>query len=154
LQSLQQLAFVALGAAEARAVCHAKAEKKVLSDDVGAHAGPETDQAGPRGIAQLGRTTANVPVSDADAVIASLRGRFRACYQTGLGNDSTMSGKLLIRAKIGPNGEVSSADIASNSGLSPAVGLCIASVVKRATFTAPGGGGSTLQIPVAFVQSK
>ncbi|MDB4997449.1 MAG: putative abductin-like protein, partial [Myxococcaceae bacterium] len=46
-------------------------------------------------------------------------------------------------------------DIASISGLSPAVGQCIAGVVRRATFAAPSGGGSsTLQIPVTFVQSK
>jgi outer membrane biosynthesis protein TonB len=63
-----------------------------------------------------------------------------------------MSGKVLISAKVGPNGEVSSSDVASNTGLSPAVAQCIAGVVKRATFSAPGGGGSTLQIPVTFVQ--
>src|SRR4029078_6377625 len=60
--------------------------------------------------------------------------------------------KVLISAKVGPNGEVSSADVASNTGLSPTVASCIAGVVKRATFSAPGGGGSTLQIPVTFVQ--
>ena len=90
----------------------------------------------------------------ADGVVAGLRNRFRTCYQTGLLEDSTMSGKVLISAKVGPNGEVSSATIASISGLSPSVGQCIANVVKRATFSAPGGGGSTLQIPVTFVQSK
>ena len=47
------------------------------------------------------------------------------------------------------------ADIATISGLSPAVGQCIATAVKRATFAAPSGGGSsTMQIPVTFVQSK
>jgi hypothetical protein len=121
-------------------------------DGTGTGAGTETKVAGPTGVAQVGGSTATVPISDADRVIAGLRARFRSCYQTGLNSDPSMSGKVLISAKVGPNGEVSSADVASNTGLSPAVAQCIAGVVKRATFSAPGGGGSTLQIPVTFVQ--
>jgi hypothetical protein len=117
-----------------------------------ASAGAETKVAGPTGVAQVGGTSATVPISDADRVIANLRGRFRACYQTGLNSDPNMSGKVLISARVGPNGEVTSADVASNTGLTPAVAQCIAGHVRRATFSAPGGGGSTLQIPVTFVQ--
>lgn len=118
----------------------------------GGGAGAETKVAGPTGVAQVGGTTASVAVSGADAVIAGLRGRFRACYQTGLNSDPSMSGKVVISARISPNGEVQSADVASNSGLSPSVAACIAGHVKRATFNAPGASGSTLQIPVTFVQ--
>jgi hypothetical protein len=82
-------------------------------------------------------------------VVAGLRGRFKACYQKGLNADPTMSGKVVITAKIGPNGEVSSADVASNNGLSSEVTSCIASAVKRAQFdTQPGP--TTLSIPVSF----
>ena len=123
-------------------------------DGTGGGAGTETKVAGPTGVAQVGGSTATVPISDADRVIAGLRARFRSCYQTGLNSDPGMSGKVLISARVGPNGEVQSADVASNSGLSPGVAACIAGVVKRATFSAPGGGGSTLQIPVTFVQQK
>ena len=63
-----------------------------------------------------------------------------------------MAGKVVITAKVGPNGEVSSADVSQNSGLSQGVASCIARVIKNATFSAPGGGGSTLNIPVTFVQ--
>jgi len=115
-------------------------------------AGGERKVEGPKADAQIGGTSATVPVSDADRVIAGLRPRFKACYQTGLNGDPNMSGKVVVSAKVGPNGEVSSADVASNSGLSPGVAACIAGVVKRAQFNAPGGGGSTLNIPVTFVQ--
>jgi hypothetical protein len=115
-------------------------------------AGGERKVEGPKADAQIGGTSASVPVSDADRVIAGLRPRFKQCYQVGLNSDPNMSGKVVISAKVGPNGEVSSADIASNSGLSGSVASCIANVVKRAQFNAPGGGGSTLQIPVTFVQ--
>ena len=121
-------------------------------DGTGGGAGAETKVAGPTGVAQVGGSTATVPISDADRVVAGLRARFRNCYQTGLNSDPGMSGKVVISARVGPNGEVAGADVAQNTGLSPSVAACIAGVVKRATFSAPGGGGSTLQIPVTFVQ--
>jgi hypothetical protein len=118
----------------------------------GEGAGTERRVEGPKGDVAFGGSTATVPISDADRVIAGLRPRFRQCYQTGLNFDPTMAGKVVITAKVGPNGEVSSADITSNSGLSAGVASCIAGVIKRAQFNAPGGGGSTLNIPVTFVQ--
>jgi hypothetical protein len=118
----------------------------------GESAGGERKVEGPKGDAVINGTSSTVPISDADRVIAGLRPRFRQCYQTGLNSDPSMAGKVVISAKVGPNGEVSSADVASNSGLSPAVASCIAGVVKRAQFSPPGGGGSTLNIPVTFVQ--
>jgi hypothetical protein len=125
------------------------------SDGTGTSSGKETNVAGPTGIAQVGSPTVSVPIPNADATVAALRNRFRSCYEKGLLGDSTMSGKVVITAKVGPNGEVTSSDVASITGLSPTVGQCIAGVVRRATFSAPGGGGgSTLNIPVTFVQSK
>jgi TonB family protein len=124
------------------------------TEGIGDKSGTQTATAGPTAIAQVGTTNATVAIPNADSVVAGLRGRFRSCYQKGLLEDSTMSGKVTISAKVGVNGEVVSSDVVSSSGLSPAVGRCIADVVRRATFSAPGGGGSTLQIPVTFVQSK
>ncbi len=123
-------------------------------EGTGGTAGAERVVKGPTGDAQIGGTTASVPVSGADRVIAGLRPKFKRCYEAGLAQDPGMSGKVVISAKIGPNGEVSSADVASNSGLSPTVASCIAGHIKRATFDAPGGSGSTLNIPVTFVQQK
>lgn len=122
------------------------------SSGEGGNAGQERKVEGPKGDAQLGGSTATVPISDADRVIAGLRPRFRQCYQTGLNSDPSMSGKVVITAKVGPNGEVSDANVSSNTGLSQGVASCIANVVKRAQFNPPGGGGSTLNIPVTFVQ--
>jgi hypothetical protein len=122
------------------------------SNGTGVVAGRETATSGPTAVANIGISNASMPVPNADSVVAGLRGRFRSCYQTGLLGDATMSGKVVISATIAPNGEVSKADIASMSGLSPAVAQCISGVVKRATFASPSGGGSsTLQIPVTFV---
>lgn len=118
----------------------------------GEGAGTERKVEGPKGDVAFGGSTATVPISDADRVIAGLRPRFRQCYNTGLQSDPSMAGKVVITAKVGPNGEVSSADVSQNTGLSQGVASCISRVIKNATFSAPGGGGSTLNIPVTFVQ--
>ena len=117
-----------------------------------AGAGAGRDVGGPKGDVSVGSSSASVPVSGADRVIAGLRPGFRACYNTGLQSDPTMAGKVTISVKIGPNGEVSSADVANNSGLSDGVANCIARKLRNAQFDAPGGGGSVMQVPVTFVQ--
>ncbi len=119
----------------------------------GGTAGNERKVAGPTGDAQVGGTSASVAISDADRVIASLRPKFKACYQTGLNSDPSLSGKVVITAKIAPTGEVDSASPTENT-LNPSVGACIARAVRNAQFAAPGGTGSTLRIPVTFVQQK
>jgi len=117
-------------------------------------AGSETAVKGPTGDAQIGATSASVPVSNAERVVAGLRAKFRSCYNKGLAQDPGMSGSVTIAAKVAPNGEVTSADNAGGGGLSPDVISCIQRVVKNAQFDAPGGSGSTINIPVKFVQQK
>ena len=117
-------------------------------------AGTGRDVGGPKGDAQIGGTTATVPVNNAERVVAGLRAKFRSCYNQGLQSDPTMQGAVTISTKVAPNGEVSSADVVSNSGLSDSVAKCIARAVRNAQFDAPGGTGSTINIPVKFVQQK
>ncbi len=118
----------------------------------GGGAGKEQAVKGPTGDAQIGATTASVPVSDAERVVAGLRPRFRNCYNKGLAQDPGMAGGVTIVTKVAPNGEVTAADASNNSGLSPDVVACIQRVVKNAQFTGPGGSGSTINIPIKFLQ--
>ena len=115
-------------------------------------AGTGRDVGGPKGDAVLGGTTTTVPVNNAERVVAGLRAKFRACYNTGLQSDPTMQGSITISARISPNGEVESATPQGGNGLSDGVQKCIARVVRNANFEAPGGTGSTINIPVKFVQ--
>ena len=94
------------------------------------------------------------PIWDADRTVASLRAEFRRCYQAGLSADGLMQGCVMMVARISADGEVTSSDTIRREGLSPAVEACLVDVVKRARFTAPGGAGSTLQIPVTFVVAE
>jgi hypothetical protein len=107
----------------------------------------------PVGDVQYGGSSMSVPVSNAEAVIRSqIHPGAKRCYQKGLESDPTQAGRLVILIKVGPSGEVESASVASNSGLSGGVAGCIASVARRAKFDAPGANGSTISVPFNFVK--
>ena len=107
----------------------------------------------PVGDVQYGGSSMSVPISNAEAVIRSqIHPGAKRCYQKGLENDPTQSGRIVILIKVSPSGEVDSASVASNSGLSGGVAGCIASVARRAKFDAPGANGSTISVPFNFVK--
>jgi hypothetical protein len=107
----------------------------------------------PVGDVQYGGSSMSVPVSNAEAVIRSqIHPGAKRCYQKGLESDPTQAGRLVILIKVGPSGEVESASVSSNSGLSGGVAGCIASVARRAKFDAPGANGSTISVPFNFVK--
>ena len=91
------------------------------------------------------------PIPDGDRVNGGLRPAFRRCYEIGLSHDPSQAGRAVLTAKIAPNGEVASVDVTSITGLSSGVGTCLARALRGAQFSAPGGTGSTLSVPVTFV---
>jgi hypothetical protein len=117
-------------------------------------AGPGPTNVGPSYNVEMGAPIASAHVNGAERVVASLKPKFRACYNKGLAIDSSMAGNVTIVAKIGPNGEVTSADPSGGAGLSSEVQSCLAKVVRNASFDAVAGSGATLQIPVKFVQQR
>ncbi len=107
----------------------------------------------PVGEVQYGGSSMSVPVSNAEAIIRSqIHPGAKRCYQKGLESDPTQSGRIVIMIKVSPSGEVDSASVASNSGLSPGVAACISAVARRAKFDAPGSNGSTISVPFNFVK--
>ncbi len=120
----------------------------------GGGSGTVREVKGPKGEATMGALSSSAPVANAERTIARLRPGFRSCYNKGLANDPSMAGKLTMAIKIAPNGEVQSVSKVGGSGLSPDVEACIMRKTRNASFDAPGGGGSTIQVPVTFVQQK
>ncbi len=118
-------------------------------------AGTETKVV-PKGDVTPGPASASVPIANMESVIRSqIFPAAKRCYQRGLEQDPTQSGKIVISIKVDPSGEVSSASVAANNGLSGSVASCIVSAAKRAQFgTNPGGAGPgavQLRAPVAHV---
>jgi hypothetical protein len=91
-------------------------------------------------------------VDDAEAVIATLRPRFRSCYQNGLAEDPAMQGCVVVRTVVASDGVVESARTVVREGLSDPVEACLLHVVAGARFGARSGTKSTvLHVPVTFV---
>ncbi len=88
----------------------------------------------------------------ATRTIATLRPKFKHCYQMGLVADPTMSGTVKVVVKIDKSGEVVDVQNGGGSGLSPDVVACVMRVTRVARFEAPGGAGTTIDIPVKLVQ--
>ena len=97
-----------------------------------------------------GSLSVRLPVSDVEQVVASLRARFRACYQVGLGDDPKMQGRVLLSVKVSPEGNVVAVTSVRREGLSARVVTCMADVVRGAQFSPPGARGTTLQVPLTF----
>lgn len=93
-------------------------------------------------------------ISDAGAVVARAAGGFRACYRKGQAENPEMEGSFRVTARIGPNGEVSSASPSGVNGLSPTVVSCVTARVQSMQFSPPKSGGATLAIPFVFKAQK
>jgi hypothetical protein len=106
---------------------------------------------GPRAasVVTIGASTTTVEIANRERIIAGLRPRFRACYETGLMTDPAMSGKMVLTATVDKSGDVSSAKATSNSGISTAVADCIVGVLRRVTFDPPASP-ATLTLPLRF----
>lgn len=117
-------------------------------------AGTVADKGGPKAGIKLEPVQTSGSVSGAESCVAKMSPRFRSCYQRGLSSDPSMSGKVVLAAKVSPNGEVSSVDVVSNSGLSAEVVSCIQGIVRRADCFQNSGANASVNIPVSFVQQK
>ena len=78
-------------------------------------------------------------------------GAFRFCYERELQLKKNLSGKVVVRFRIGKNGQVTgSPSIASASLKDPRVHRCILKNVKKLKFKPPEGGTCTVRWPFKF----
>src|SRR5688572_1761842 len=71
--------------------------------------------------------TIGPPPRDAERVIASLRPKFRACFERGRTEDHpNMTGKIRLVTRVAEDGSVTSTRIAARDGLSRGVAECVA----------------------------
>lgn len=93
-------------------------------------------------------TSAPIPADDAAAVMKSLSKEIRACYDLGLKSNPNLEGTMKATVKIAGDGSVEG--VQSAGSLPPNVTGCVSGVLRTAKFTAPGGTGSTLLVPISF----
>ena len=72
----------------------------------------------------------------------------RSCYNEGLTRDPNLSGRVVLKFTIKPDGKVRSAVVSSNDSGDSAVGKCMAKVAKNWKFPkVPGGGDVVVSYP-------
>lgn len=74
-------------------------------------------------------------------VISDGTGQVRYCYESELQKHRNLAGKVTVAFKIGPEGDVTEAEVAENTTGNQAVASCVIGRVKRWAFPKPLGGG-------------
>ena len=76
----------------------------------------------------------------------------RRCYNQALSSDSSLKGHVTLSVRVGPQGNVCSAGVASNDMGSPGVANCAANIFRSAgSMPAPHGGCVDATVPLSFV---
>lgn len=90
--------------------------------------------------------------SDVEVALAFRAKQSHRCYDNALSQDPTLRGKISIAVRIGSNGQVCSASVASNELTgAPGVANCVAGYFRGQSFPAPKGGCVDVKIPINFV---
>lgn len=74
----------------------------------------------------------------------------RRCYEKALNTDATLKGKISINVKIGSNGSVCSASVASNDMGNDYIGQCATDLFRNSSFPNPKGGCIETNVPLNF----
>jgi hypothetical protein len=77
--------------------------------------------------------------------------RARRCYEQALNNDSSLKGHVSIAVRIGPGGNVCSANVAGNDTGNAQVAACAANMFRTGSYPAPRGGCVDANVPLSFV---
>lgn len=89
---------------------------------------------------------------DLESALAFRAKQAHSCYDSALANDSSLKGKISISVRIASNGQVCSANVASNDMGSAAVAQCVANKFRQTgLFPAPKGGCIDATVPMNFV---
>lgn len=89
--------------------------------------------------------------SELETMLAFRVKQAHRCYDQALAQDATLKGKMTVSVRVGANGSVCSAAIASNDMGSPTVGNCVVNYFRGANFPPPKGGCADMNIPINFV---
>lgn len=83
-------------------------------------------------------------------IVRQNHGRFRLCYERGLGANPSLSGRVNVRFVIGRNGAVSNVSNAGSSLPNGEVVNCVVRAFYGLSFPQPEGGLVTVSYPIAF----
>lgn len=88
------------------------------------------------------------------ALQGALRGKAgaaRGCYERALRQNAMLQGKIMVAVRVGPQGQVCSANIVSNTLGDPGVASCVLGMFRSSSLPPPNGGCVDVQVPMNFV---
>jgi hypothetical protein len=88
---------------------------------------------------------------DLDQTLSFRARQGRRCYDTALAVDPTLKGKVSIAVRVGANGSLCSAGVASNELGNANVANCIVNQFRAGGFPSPRGGCADFNIPINLV---
>jgi outer membrane biosynthesis protein TonB len=78
-------------------------------------------------------------------------GAARGCYERALRQNAMLQGKIVVGVRVGPQGQVCSANIVNNSLGDPGVASCTLGMFRSSALPPPNGGCVDVQVPMNFV---
>ncbi len=119
-------------------------------EDAGTDAGKKIVYVGTASQCDAKKCTGTVS-SEVEQALAFRAKQAHRCYDNALTQDATLKGKVSIAVRVGANGSVCSAGVASNDMGSPTVANCVAGYFRSGSFPSPKGGCVDVNVPLNFV---
>lgn len=99
------------------------------------------------------KTCTGKTTSELETALSFRTRQAHRCYDTALGQDPTLRGKITVAVRVGANGQTcpNGVSIASNEMSSSTVANCVLNYYRGQSFPAPTGGCIEVNIPINFV---
>jgi hypothetical protein len=85
------------------------------------------------------------------SALGAKAGQVRSCYERALSRNAGLQGKIDVDVRIGPTGEVCTADLSKDTLKDPAVTSCVLQRFRSGLFPKPAGGCVDTRVPINFV---
>jgi hypothetical protein len=96
------------------------------------------------------QVSGRLPPQIIQRIVRQNHGRFRLCYERGLGANPSLNGRVNVRFVIGRNGAVSNVSNAGSTLPNGEVVNCVVRAFYGLSFPKPEGGLVTVSYPIAF----
>jgi outer membrane biosynthesis protein TonB len=104
----------------------------------------------PSGGGCAGECTGTAPAALQGALRAKA-GAARGCYERALRQNAMLQGKLMVAVRVGPQGQICSANVVNDSLGDPGVASCVLGMIRSSSVPPPNGGCVDVQVPMNFV---
>ncbi|MGC4092815.1 MAG: AgmX/PglI C-terminal domain-containing protein [Polyangiaceae bacterium] len=104
----------------------------------------------------MGRSsvTGNLPSEVVQRIVRQNFGRFRLCYEAGLGRNPALSGRVPVRFVIDRSGSVSNVANGGSELPDSSVVSCVLASFYGLSFPQPEGGIATVTLPISFAPAS